>query len=136
MSDSVRLKIISSTDSDWSNSNHEVLIGKDILELLSTSMYVDPMTVYREYLQNAADSIDEARTDGALSPSGGQVQVAVDTNSRSIRIRDNGTSLPWEEFVQRLSNLGASRKRGTAARGFQLTAWHRGPWPLRVLAWP
>lgn len=119
MSEPVRLKVVSSMDSDWSSSNHEVVIGKDILELLSTSMYVDPMTVYREYVQNAADSIDEARADGTLSPSGGRVQISVDANLRAIRIRDNGTSVPWAEFVQRLSNLGASRKRGTPARGFR-----------------
>lgn len=119
MSDPVRLKVLSSTDSDWSSSNHEVVIGKDILELLSTSMYIDPMTVYREYVQNAADSIDEARADGTLPASGGRVQVSIDANLRVIRIRDDGNSLPWTEFVQRLSSLGASRKRGTPARGFR-----------------
>jgi molecular chaperone HtpG len=82
-------------------------------------MYVDPMTVYREYIQNAADSIDEARANGALHCSGGQVQISVDANARSIQIRDDGTSIPWPEFVERLSNLGASRKRGTQARGFR-----------------
>ena len=37
------------------------VVGKDVLELLSTAMYVDPLTIYREYVQNAADAIDEAR---------------------------------------------------------------------------
>ncbi len=119
MSDLARLKVISSSDGGWSGSDHEVVIGKDILELLSTSMYVDPMTVYREYVQNAADSIDEARADGTLLASSGQVHISVDPNLRTIRIRDDGTSLPWYEFVERLSNLGASRKRGTLARGFR-----------------
>lgn len=119
MSDPARLKVVSSSDSDWSSSNHEIVIGKDILELLSSSMYVDPMTVYREYVQNAADSIDEARANGSLPASGGEVQISVDANLRAIRIRDDGASLPWADFVERLSNLGASRKRGTQARGFR-----------------
>lgn len=119
MSEPVRLNVVSFTESDWTSSNHEVVIGKDILELLSTSMYVDPMTVYREYLQNASDSIDEARASGALPPTGGEVQISIDANARSIRIRDDGVSLPWPEFIERLSNLGASRKRGTNARGFR-----------------
>jgi hypothetical protein len=118
VSDLARLSVISS-QSDWTSSNHEVVIGKDILELLSTSMYVDPMTVYREYIQNAADSIDEARETGALPASGGEVQISVDATARSIRIRDDGISIPWPEFIERLSNLGASRKRGTHARGFR-----------------
>ena len=119
MSDLARLSVVSFSQSAWTSSDHEVVIGKDILELLSTSMYVDPMTVYREYIQNASDSIDEARATGVLPASGGEVQVSVDANARSIRIRDDGTSIPWPEFIERLSNLGASLKRGTNARGFR-----------------
>src|SRR3546814_19617948 len=33
-----------------------VVIGKDILELLSSAMYTDPLTIYREYVQNPADA--------------------------------------------------------------------------------
>lgn len=33
----------------------EIVVGKDILELVSSAMYVDPLTIYREYIQNAAD---------------------------------------------------------------------------------
>jgi hypothetical protein len=119
VSDPARLSVVSFSQPEWTSSNHEVVIGKDILELLSTSMYVDPMTVYREYIQNASDSIDDARATGALSASGGEVQISVDANARTIRIRDDGTSIPWPEFIERLSNLGASRKRGTHARGFR-----------------
>ncbi len=119
MSGPARLNVVPSPEGNWTNSNHEVVIGKDILELISTSMYVDPMTVYREYIQNAADSIDEARETGALPSSGGTVQISVDANARTIQIRDDGTSIPWPEFIERLSNLGASRKRGTHARGFR-----------------
>ena len=44
----------------------EIIIGKDILELLSNAMYVEPLTIYREYLQNSADSIDDAVKDVLL----------------------------------------------------------------------
>ena len=43
------------------NNTKSIVIGKDILELLSHAMYVDPLSVYREYIQNSADSIDEAK---------------------------------------------------------------------------
>ena len=36
----------------WARPEQALIIGKDILELLSTSMYVDPMCLYREYIQN------------------------------------------------------------------------------------
>jgi hypothetical protein len=96
------------------------VVGKDVLELLSSSMYVDPLTIYREYAQNAADAIDQAR-EGSLLPraSAGRLDVTIDSGTRSIRIRDNGTGIPWRHFSTRLSNLGASSKRGTSSRGFR-----------------
>jgi hypothetical protein len=105
------------TTYDWGPGPDEVIVGKDVLELLSTSMYVDPMTIYREYVQNAADAIEERRkAGGRLS---GKVSIDLDSAARSIKLRDNGVGLEWERFTERLCTLGASSKRGTAARGFR-----------------
>lgn len=107
-------------ESQWQPRCSRLSVGKDILELLSTSMYVDPMTLYREYVQNAADSIDEARVLGILDPnSPGRIQISLDLSKRIVLIRDNGLGIPKGEFEQRLSAFGASRKRGTSARGFR-----------------
>jgi hypothetical protein len=98
----------------------DVLIGKDILELLSSAMYVDPLTIYREYVQNAADSIDDARRShvlGAQEP--GRVDIELDAGTRSVRLRDNGGGLAWPNFVPRLTALGMSVKRGATSRGFR-----------------
>jgi Histidine kinase-, DNA gyrase B-, and HSP90-like ATPase len=92
-----------------------VPIGKDILELLSSSMYVDPLTIYREYLQNAADAYDEL---GAQDQDR-RVDIFLDAAFRTIRIRDYGGGISNAEFVRRLISFGASRKRGTSARGFR-----------------
>jgi Histidine kinase-, DNA gyrase B-, and HSP90-like ATPase len=98
----------------------EIKLGKDILELISTAMYVDPMVVYREYLQNAADAIDEARAVKLLSPDeAGRVDLFIDPSERTIRIRDNGAGVAPEDFATRMTALGGSAKRGTAARGFR-----------------
>ncbi|HEX8486761.1 ATP-binding protein [Sphingomonas sp.] len=98
----------------------KIVIGKDILELVSSSMYVDPMTVYREYVQNAADAVDLARTDGLIpADEPGVVAIAFETPSRTVRIRDNGAGVPWDRFVRTLTGLGGSAKRGTQARGFR-----------------
>lgn len=95
-----------------------VTVGKDILELLSSSMYVDPMTIYREYIQNAADAIDEAVDQGVLTPPG-RVDISVDVAVRSVRIRDNGIGVRKENFVSQLGTFGGSLKRRTAGRGFR-----------------
>lgn len=107
-------------DPKWEGIAQDVSIGKDILELLSTSMYVDPLTVYREYVQNAADAIDDARADGILGArEPGQVQIWIDLGSRSLRIRDNGSGIRQSNFVPRLTSIGSSKKRGSNARGFR-----------------
>jgi molecular chaperone HtpG len=82
-------------------------------------MYVEPLSLYREYVQNAADAIDAAQRDGLLSCGEGRIEIEIDRVSRSVRIRDNGIGVPSAEFVQRLCSVGASAKRGTAARGFR-----------------
>ncbi|RWP83810.1 MAG: molecular chaperone Hsp90 [Mesorhizobium sp.] len=98
----------------------EVVIGKDVLELVSSGMYVDPMTIYREYIQNAADAVDAARASGVLAPHDpGRVNVSVDSESRTVKIRDNGCGIPFPQFAQKLTALGGSAKRGTLARGFR-----------------
>ena len=98
----------------------ELLIGKDILELLSSAMYVDPLTIYREYVQNAADSIDQAYEEGTLRGVGaGKVSISLDAFNREVRIRDNGIGLPREAALRVLTAFGASSKRGTRARGFR-----------------
>jgi len=97
----------------------EVIVGKDVLELLAGAMYADPLTIYREYIQNAADSIDIAREAGVDAPEGFGVQITFDIPARSVTIRDNGASIPDREFVKRLTTIGASSKRGKNLRGFR-----------------
>ncbi|QNM83315.1 ATP-binding protein [Sphingomonas sabuli] len=101
-------------------SSSMIVVGKDVLELLSSAMYVDPLSIYREYVQNAADAIDEARDVGELKPDDpGRVDIRIDPDRRSIIIRDNGLGLPVSSAARCLLAIGASAKRGTRARGFR-----------------
>ena len=94
-------------------------VGIDVLELLSTAMYVDPLTIYREYVQNSADAIDEARSQKILSPKEpGIIEIDADPVKRSVIIRDNGVAIS-ENNLNQLCNIGGSSKRGTDARGFR-----------------
>src|SRR5712692_10405702 len=97
----------------WAPRNGPVIVGKDILELLSSSMYVEPMTIYREYVQNSADAIDDARRCGLLpAKTGGRVDISIDPLARRVRIRDSGTGVEESYFSNRLTAFGASAKRG------------------------
>jgi hypothetical protein len=98
----------------------EVIVGKDVLELVSSAMYVDPMSVYREYVQNAADAVDIARAEGLLgNGEPGRVNFYIDHATRTVRIRDNGCAVPFNAFGRKLTSLGGSGKRGSLARGFR-----------------
>ena len=45
----------------------ELIIGKYTLESLTNGMYSSPLDMYREYIQNAVDSIDIAIEQGLIS---------------------------------------------------------------------
>lgn len=97
----------------------DVIVGKDVLELFAGAMYADPLSVFREYMQNAADALDEARKDGLNPNAKADVSIVFNHAARSIRIRDFGAGLSNSQFVRRLTSIGASKKRGTTARGFR-----------------
>jgi molecular chaperone HtpG len=97
-----------------------IRVGADIVELLTSGMYVSPITIFREYVQNAADAIDLARSAGLLTPrERGKVQIEIDHPNRSVTIRDNGAGLPAAQAADVLLAIGGSAKRGTTARGFR-----------------
>jgi Histidine kinase-, DNA gyrase B-, and HSP90-like ATPase len=97
-----------------------IRIGKDVIEILTSGMYVSPVTVYREYIQNAADSIDSARSQGLfVANKRGKVSIDFDHPARSVTIRDNGAGIATRDAIPTLLSIGASSKRGSDSRGFR-----------------
>jgi molecular chaperone HtpG len=98
-----------------------ITIGKDVLELVTGAMYADPLSIYREYIQNAADAIDEGRAAGLFGEKDPlpKVSITINREARSITITDNGVGVPNAEFVARLTAIGGSQKRGGGFRGFR-----------------
>ena len=89
----------------------EPTVGGDLLRLITAGMYDSPLIVYREYLQNAADSV---ATQGS-----GTVHVMIDRIRSRVTIRDNGTGLSPKEAARRLIDVGRSSKDHTLDRGFR-----------------
>lgn len=123
MSDSLpviqKLSLVGGTRAE-ALSKEDILVGHDLLELLTQAMYIDPLTIYREYIQNATDAIEEARRQRIFGTNEvGRVDVHIDLPERAIRIRDNGASIPRGLFIQRLLAIGLSNKRGKGLRGFR-----------------
>jgi molecular chaperone HtpG len=114
------LPVLASVKDTWKVIEDSPTVGKDVLELLGSSMYIDSLSIYREYVQNSADAIEEATALGLLRPGDkGRIDIAIDSQNRTVRVRDNGTGIAKSSFVKMLVGLGASKKRGTKARGFR-----------------
>jgi molecular chaperone HtpG len=94
-------------------------IGKYTLESLTTGMYSDPFIIYREYVQNSVDSLEEAVESGLLEKSSMRIDIIVDEAGKRISIRDNGTGIPSANATATLVNIGNSRKRHVNNRGFR-----------------
>ena len=90
------------------------LTGAGLLGIITTGMYDDSLSMYREYIQNAADAIA-----GLEDPGDGRVEIGIDVRGRRIVIRDNGPGLSYEDALDRLLPIGRSTKKLGADRGFR-----------------
>ena len=100
--------------------NKKPVIGIFSLESLTTGMYADPRVIYREYIQNATDAIDDA-VEACILPNrdAGEIQVKVNRRSSTISIADNGIGLPQAKALSTLYDIGRSSKRYDKKRGFR-----------------
>lgn len=55
--------------------DHDPIFGKNVIETLSEGMYDNPLFLFREYVQNAADAIDAAEKDGILETGAGEIVI-------------------------------------------------------------
>jgi Histidine kinase-, DNA gyrase B-, and HSP90-like ATPase len=101
------------------NQSAEVLVGSDVLEIMSIAMYAEPLALYRELIQNSADAIERAIREGVLLADAGRVAIEFNILTRSVCVRDNGCGLANEEFRHQMLSLGASAKRSGSYRGFR-----------------
>lgn len=95
-------------------------IGKTVLETLTSGMYDDARFVFREYIQNAADQIDEAVELGILKEkSEGKIDIIIDSYNRKITITDNATGVPEKDVVRLLGDVANSQKDTAKRKGFR-----------------
>ena len=91
--------------------------GVYLLETLTSGMYNEPMSVYREYIQNAVDSIDMLETKSRFPKM--IIRIDIEPIARQIKIWDNGGGIPAKLAEEALCNIGLSNKSGTGLRGFR-----------------
>jgi hypothetical protein len=94
-------------------------IGKNVIENLTTAMYEDLRIIYREYIQNAADSIDKAIEQGIIAPSEARIDIEIDAKNNSITIYDNGLGINSTNFKRVMSSIADSEKDRSEDKGFR-----------------
>lgn len=94
-------------------------IGKNVIENLTTAMYENSFTIYREYVQNAADSIDRAVDMSIMSADEAVIDILIENNRRRITINDNAAGVPKDDFYKKLSDIADSSKDPTKEKGFR-----------------
>ena len=65
--------------------------GMYLLETLTAGMYNEPLSIYREYIQNAVDSIDLISSKKRKAKL--KVDITLDPFNKSITIHDNGLGI-------------------------------------------
>lgn len=95
------------------------VVGKHTLESLTTGMYKDPFTIFREYIQNSSDAIDEAVKKNLIDSRFAEIRINVNPKKRTICIKDNGAGIPSTEAYKTLGDIGNSQKDGQETRGFR-----------------
>jgi len=95
-------------------------IGKTVIETLTLGMYENPLIIYREYVQNAADAIDDAVEERILSrKSNGEINITIEKENRKIVIQDNATGIIADNALNFLGDVANSQKNSIKNKGFR-----------------
>lgn len=92
--------------------------GKYLIESLTRSMYEDSRCIFREYVQNAADQIDLAKSQNLEETGYYDIQIWIDREGKRIEIEDSATGITMDQ-VHRLEDVGCSTKKRAENKGFR-----------------
>ena len=96
-----------------------IAAGPQILDIVTTGMYNNPLMIVREYVQNAADSIDLAIQRSILTAKSARIDISLDGASRKLVIADNGVGIRQSQTFDLLCSIAVSTKLQNANRGFR-----------------
>lgn len=86
--------------------------------MLMFQLYSDERTIYREYVQNALDSINKAIDTRVLDQAkDGVVNIDIDVKHKVIKIKDNGAGIKSANAVRTLLDISPSNKDGVSQAG-------------------
>ena len=92
----------------------QAVVGPDILAMVTSGLYTNPLAVYREYIQNAVDAIAKS-----ADPDNGRIDISINPVHRQLKIRDNGPGLTLSQAKRDLIPISLSLKQLGDNRGFR-----------------
>lgn len=97
---------------------HKSKVGKNLISMLMFQMYGDSKLIYREYIQNSRDAINDAVQSGVLSKiTDGRISITINKADRIITIEDNGTGVSKDNVEPVLLDIADSSKDGETSAG-------------------
>lgn len=78
--------------------------------MLMFDLYSDNRVIYREYIQNASDSIHKAIEQGIISAEEGHISIKIDPYCSKITIEDNGIGISVNDSERVLKDIANSEK--------------------------
>jgi len=96
-------------------------IGRFLFDTITKGLYDNPLCVFREYIQNAADAIDKAIISEEITPEEAKINIEIDPTPPQPKIifEDNGSGLSTDDAEKVLSSVGETTKFGQRNRGFR-----------------
>lgn len=94
-------------------------IGKNAIENLTIGMYENDNIIFREYIQNSADSIDKAIKQGLITKEDAIIDINIDDKKKTISIHDNAMGVSVADFERKLKSIADSDKDRKEDKGFR-----------------
>lgn len=90
-------------------------VGASIVEIITESLYDKPIVVFREYVQNSADSLTAAETGDFAS----ELAINIWHAGNSLYFLDNGVGVDHDQFVSKMGDIAYSSKRRDKNIGYK-----------------
>ena len=84
--------------------------GVGLLELALGKMYHDPMVIYREYIQNSCDSLEEAVRANLIKTDEKNIIITINQSRHQIIFEDCGIGVSNHNIGEALVDIGNSKK--------------------------
>lgn len=90
-------------------------VGASILNIITESLYDKPIVVFREYVQNSADSLASVINESNKS----SLCSCIWTHSENLYFLDNGKGIKQDEFLSKMESIAFSVKDKTTQMGYK-----------------